>query len=261
MRDQRVGSVLIVSDRNEGDLVGIFTERDLLYHVSLILEGSHWGRPIRTIMTTPVHTIDVHQIGQTPGLMLENHIRHVPVTWTDEAGKKILLGVISMRDVFKWYYSTQEALDVTRSDKRMFGQARTRPSREKIKIALLSKNQAFFRFLRTTLDHFLPSEVIALDPQTELLDNAQFLVVDLDQLEQNFWSKLLLAKSKEGGVRLVIVIFDPGSVDPGVQEVLEALSHSEKFLILKKPLNLLDLYEALEQAVAELNSSMQKPNT
>ena len=249
MRDQRVGSVLIVSDRNAGDLIGIFSERDLLFHVHLILEGNHWGRPIRTIMTSPVHTIDVQEISQTPSLMLKHHIRHVPVIWTDEAGKKILLGVISMRDVFKWYHS-HSTLESHHPDQRAFGQAKPLPAREKLKVALLSKNQAFFRFLSTTLDHFLPSDVVALDPQNEFVENCQFLVIDLDQLEQSFWSKLLLAKSKDAEVRQVIVIYDPVPMDPGVQEVLEALSQSEKFLILRKPINLLDLYEALELAVS-----------
>src|SRR4051812_4203750 len=82
MKDSRVGSLLIVSDDIEYKLLGIFTERDLLKRIHLIQEGSHWKKPIHTVMTHPVFTIDLENLNDAPKIMVKNGIRHLPVMTT-----------------------------------------------------------------------------------------------------------------------------------------------------------------------------------
>lgn len=73
---QNIGSVVVIE---EGALVGIFTERDLLKRV--VLEGHDpSSTKVGDVMTSSVVSVDV----DTPlidllSLMDEHHIRHVPV--------------------------------------------------------------------------------------------------------------------------------------------------------------------------------------
>jgi CBS domain-containing protein len=95
MSNHNVGSIVILEDNRE--LVGIFTERDLLNRV--VNEGLDPATtPIREVMTDEVIVVS----GDTPrrdvlNLMNEKHIRHVPVADDGE-----LYGVISLRDLLRF---------------------------------------------------------------------------------------------------------------------------------------------------------------
>lgn len=91
MRKHGQGAVLVVED---GQLIGICTERDIVFDVVAHgLEPRHV--PVSTIMTAdPVAVGPDMPFGHALHLMFEGGFRHVPVVGV--GGK--LLGVISARD-------------------------------------------------------------------------------------------------------------------------------------------------------------------
>lgn len=94
LAERRIGCVPVVDD---GQVVGIFSERDLVYRVAT--EGpSALDRPVGDVMTAPAITID----DQTPvmsglSLMTKRRIRHLPVVVDGE-----LIGLISIGDLVKF---------------------------------------------------------------------------------------------------------------------------------------------------------------
>jgi CBS domain-containing protein len=87
---QQTGSLIIAED---GHLIGIVTERDLLRAVAL--GGDPDKTSVDDAMTTEVFTVPPDMpIQEAAREMAARWIRHLPVV---EAGK--LLGVVSMRDV------------------------------------------------------------------------------------------------------------------------------------------------------------------
>lgn len=94
LAERRIGCVPVVDD---GQVVGIFSERDLVYRVAT--EGAAaLERPVSDVMTAPAITID----DQTPvmsglSLMTKRRIRHLPVVVDGE-----LIGLISIGDLVKF---------------------------------------------------------------------------------------------------------------------------------------------------------------
>lgn len=92
MAGNRVGSILIVNNLR---VLGIFTERDVLLKWRLWENQATRKRPISDFMSQPVVTIRANEIDQAARLMIEKHIRHLPVL----DNKHNLVGVISSRDL------------------------------------------------------------------------------------------------------------------------------------------------------------------
>ena len=92
MNDAHIGSLVVVSD--EGTMVGIFTERDLLKRVVAQDRLPHDVR-VGDVMTTDVWTCTVDTpVDELRLLMREKHIRHVPVM-----RDKVVYGMISIGDL------------------------------------------------------------------------------------------------------------------------------------------------------------------
>lgn len=100
MAENNVGSVVVC---DEGQMVGIFTERD--YCRKIILMGrSSLNTPLDEIMTRNMITVRRDQtLEECLELMSKYHIRHLPV---EDGGK--LIGVVSMRDVMEMIISIKE---------------------------------------------------------------------------------------------------------------------------------------------------------
>lgn len=100
MAENNVGSVVVC---NDGQMVGIFTERD--YCRKVILMGrSSLNTPLHEIMTKDMITVRPNQtLEECLKLMSKYHIRHLPV---EDGGK--LVGVVSMRDVMEMIISMKE---------------------------------------------------------------------------------------------------------------------------------------------------------
>jgi serine phosphatase RsbU (regulator of sigma subunit)/CBS domain-containing protein len=94
MKERNIGAVLVGED---GRLAGIFTERDLLHHVSLA--PADWQRPISDWMTADPWTIGPDSTWeQTLSLMETLRIRHVPVV---EDGR--IIGIVTARGLMDHY--------------------------------------------------------------------------------------------------------------------------------------------------------------
>ncbi len=92
MHEEHIGAIAIV---DENMLVGIFSERDLMNRV--VLEGLNPATTtVRDVMTSPVETIRRELTADDAlKLMLEKHIRHLPVV--DRDGN--LAGMLSIRSL------------------------------------------------------------------------------------------------------------------------------------------------------------------
>ena len=101
LAERRIGCVPVVDD---GQVVGIFSERDLIYRVAT--DGADaLNHSVGDVMTTPAITID----DRTPvmaglSLMTKRRIRHLPVV-VDGA----LVGMISIGDLVKYRIDSIES--------------------------------------------------------------------------------------------------------------------------------------------------------
>lgn len=87
-----VGSALVLE---EGSLVGIFTERDIMRALERTRADAARVSPVSVAMTRDPITIGPDaSVGEALDLMLDGGFRHLPVL---DAGT--LLGVVSMRDL------------------------------------------------------------------------------------------------------------------------------------------------------------------
>ena len=101
MNKNKIGALMISKCGSEDHLckssvVGILTERDFVYALS---GGSKTfeSKTVKDVMTRKlIHTCPETTNSDAKELMLSNQIRHLPV-FSDEH----LVGIISMRDVFK----------------------------------------------------------------------------------------------------------------------------------------------------------------
>ncbi|MFZ2997905.1 CBS domain-containing protein [Sphingobium sp.] len=98
---RRIGCVPVVDN---GEVVGIFSERDLLYRVAQ--DGAAaLDHNVGDVMTTPAITID----DQTPvihglSLMTKRRIRHLPVVVDG-----VLVGLVSIGDLVKFRIDSIES--------------------------------------------------------------------------------------------------------------------------------------------------------
>lgn len=101
LAQQRIGCVPVVDD---GQVVGIFSERDLLYRVAQ--DGAAaLDHTVGDVMTAPAITID----DQTPvihglSLMTKRRIRHLPVVVDGT-----LVGLVSIGDLVKFRIDSIES--------------------------------------------------------------------------------------------------------------------------------------------------------
>jgi len=91
MVSANIGSVLVM---DEARIIGIFTERDYVQKGEL--EGrTAANTSVREVMTDEMYTVTTDtSIDECMALMLQYHIRHLPVV---EHGT--LVGIVSMRDI------------------------------------------------------------------------------------------------------------------------------------------------------------------
>ena len=101
MVEARIGAVLVV---DEGKLVGIFSERDVLVRV-VSLRRDPLTTPVAHVMTIDPITIDA---GTPVEDVLDQHsgkeFRHLPVL--DEGH---LVGMVSVRDLLRWVAQNNNA--------------------------------------------------------------------------------------------------------------------------------------------------------
>src|SRR5436190_17618354 len=90
MGGRHVGSALVME---EGQLAGIFTERDILKALSQDFDAP--GHPVSEWMTSAPQTVSPEiSAEEALGIMLKGGFRHLPVMNGDE-----VVGMVSMRDL------------------------------------------------------------------------------------------------------------------------------------------------------------------
>lgn len=100
MNRRQVGSMLIL---DEGKIVGIFTERDVLRRV--VVEGlAPATTPVSEVMTKEVDTFPPDlSVDEAMAHMTAKRHRHIPVVEDDR-----ILGMVSIGDVTRWLSKTFE---------------------------------------------------------------------------------------------------------------------------------------------------------
>lgn len=91
MRERNIGSVVVMRGQ---EVMGIFTERDMLYRV--VADGRNPAEtPVREVMTAPVTTCSPNaSLIECASLMTQKRLRHVPVI---ENGR--LCGMVTSGDI------------------------------------------------------------------------------------------------------------------------------------------------------------------
>ena len=103
MVDAGVGSLLVTE---EGNVAGIFTERDYLRRMTLE-ERDAKGTPVREVMSSPLIVVTLQTaIDECMALMTDRRIRHLPVV--DEGS---VVGVVSIGDLVK-FKSKQQSFEI-----------------------------------------------------------------------------------------------------------------------------------------------------
>ena len=93
MRDRGIGAVVVVSD--DGELIGIFTDRDVALRV--VAEGKPSSTAVGDVMTSrPVFVLESTSIEQACLTMAERGVRRLPIVDRDHR----VIGLLALDDIF-----------------------------------------------------------------------------------------------------------------------------------------------------------------
>ena len=100
MNERRIGAVVVV---NDGKVVGIFTERDLLNRI--VAKGLDAAASrVKDVMSTPVACCRLStDVTEAQSVMTNKRVRHLPVVEGDE-----LVGIVSIGDLMARQVSDQQ---------------------------------------------------------------------------------------------------------------------------------------------------------
>ena len=100
MVEHNCGSLLVME---EGDIAGIFTERDYLRKITLQGRTSK-TTAVQEVMNSPVVVVEAGaEIDEALAMMTDRHIRHLPVVSEGQ-----VVGVVSIGDLVKYKTKEQE---------------------------------------------------------------------------------------------------------------------------------------------------------
>jgi CBS domain-containing protein len=244
LRDRSIGALVIVSDNAKEEIVGIFTERDLVKNIELIHKGNFWENPVRSVMTTKVKTISPEELDQAPEIMASLNIRHLPIV-SKTKGRTHVIGVLSMRDLFRivmeqYEYKIDKILNPvlpstqSKRKKRMVGFFTKDDQLQN----LLEKAAKMAKRLVVQAGEFSPS----LSTQ-DYVDDFDAVLIDLDPLTI-IHAQQAIALAKELSKRIkVMLVFNPATIELKVKEELQIISHQKTIHLLSKPVAFGLLYE------------------
>lgn len=245
MREANVGSVLVVREILPHDLVGIFTERDLVRKIDKIQSGGYWDKGIASIMTKPVYSLSVYELSKAPEVMYRRKIRHLPIVYFDEQQMQHVVGVISMRDLYESYYRAGVEPVLSR--------VRESPPR----IGLASKDKLSLGMFRTILSQNGKAKILEIDPE-QLVDELKeylekkrpdVLVMDLDFLAPARWAKFLQQINHIADAPFCILLFTPSLHQQQNVKVISKISDLQRLAAFEKPMNVLSFLQKIETAL------------
>ncbi len=243
LREHGIGALIVLSDDVHEDVCGIFTERDLVRHLELIQRGAFWDTPVRTVMTADVRTIKLSELHLAPKLMALHHFRHLPVV-EEKKGRKRLIGVLSMRDVFR-YIMQENEYDLTRA---LSPPAPAKKHRKKL-MGVFSADPAVLKLVdegaKLTRHLLIKSAPLKTDFESlqELFERFDALFVDLDNLSPVELSRLLVVAKAIGRDDLLFVAFNPANLTEPVRKELIRIGGHKRVHLFSKPIALGLLYE------------------
>lgn len=243
LREHGIGALIVLSDDKKEDVVGIFTERDLVRHLELIQRGAFWDTPVRTVMTSDIRTIKISELHLAPKLMAMHHFRHLPVV-EESKGRKRLVGVLSMRDVFRYVMQAHD-FDLTSV---LAPPAPVKKHKKKL-MGVFSADPAVLKLVdegaKLTKHLLIKSAPLSTDFESlqELFERFDALFVDLDNLSPVELSRLLVVAKAVGRDDLLFIAFNPANLTEPVRKELIRIGGHKRVHLFSKPIALGLLYE------------------
>lgn len=245
MNEARVGSILIIKNTQAYpengyrasapiELVGMFTERDLLKIVDQIQKGHYWSHPVSLVMSKNLVTLPVTELARAGEVMLQGGFRHLPVVAEIAGEKPEVIGMVSMRDVLA---QMMEKQDDHRADKR-------------ISIGVISPRDMEVQALTKGIFSSVNAELKRVEPDSfdqdaTLVESIDVLLIDVDRYDSKTWAGLLRRINQCAHFSLTVVLFDPHVHDAKTIATLDKIKTSEKFAVFHKPVNLIQLMRRL----------------
>jgi CBS domain-containing protein len=238
----QVGSVIITAYNDPNRPVGIFTERDLLKWALQISGKSQWNTAIGHIMTKTLITITTEQLGQADELMIQHHIRHLPVVYLDDDGVSRLAGIVSMRDAFKKLVEENKQIRQRLREidlKPSITVLAKTPTSRKLQSSLLS-NRANLQFLPENANH---------EDVLQHLLNSEAFVFDIDDYPANKWTSIVKKILESNSKPDLFLVMDPKQHDTKTIEALKTMQSANVLNVFFKPINLIQYLEKIEGSI------------
>ncbi|NDG83687.1 MAG: CBS domain-containing protein [Proteobacteria bacterium] len=195
-------------------------------------------------MSKELITLDILDMEKAAELMIENNFRHVPIVYETE-GMRHVAGVISMRDLFKTFFSErrEKALLEEHRGKRVVVLAHSAVERE-LQRKLLKDHVDLILIEEDFLHNPPPvKELIAKILASELF------VIDLDHFKSDYWVSILKGLLAESHRPPVFLVYDPVHQDTKNIAVFRQLSKGSVIQLFPKPINLMEYLRLMERAL------------
>ncbi len=247
MHDRNVGSLLVVSADWRAELIGIFTERDLLKRLTDIRKNNAWEKTVSWVMSKPVHVIESKDLKKAPRFMLDKGIRHLPIVDTDSNGYPQLSGVISMRDLFRQLVEESESFSLSET---VWNLRSSKP----LKVGVMSDDDAIYKLVKsasrirgsTELRKLKTTASQAAESNLGDLDDLDALVIDFDRGVTRSWLQVLTRMAGGDGKPRILLVLDPSNHSKATLSALEKLAErSKRFALFSKPIDALALQRQL----------------
>lgn len=265
MNECRVGSLLVIKSSSNEELVGIFTERDLIIKLTHLKHPSTWKKPISEFMTKGVITLDVFEMEKAGAVMAENHIRHLPVTYRLREGKTIVIGILSLRDIYrKKIWEMRKAFTTLAKAERLQTGIKMEQGFTQF-FGWVGDENAFWNLTTQALSKFPQIKSEKLHYISDM-DFSQYslLLADLDETKQSFWGGFLTQfihsppGGKGGRFPFLIVLYDPVTISVILLKLVYQLQDASKYQVFKKPVDPLGFLHHL-QGLLGVQEEYKKP--
>ncbi len=254
MNENQTSAVLITGDDADGSLVGIFTGQDLIRKIDLIQKGEHWLRPIRTVMTTPVITVEASEIDQAYKMMIDHSLRQIPVIDSKSSSTKIL-GFITLSDLFlKLYNEKPQKLS---EDQQNENPSQSTPAtlsnkdKSKLRVSLITEDRFFSKFMIEFIAKVIPVKMKRIHLDEGRFTATELLVLDIDGFQNKNWLQYLKEINQNTVLSLIMITYNPNRHNHETIISLEKLAKTKKFWIFRKPV---EIHEIITKIQKQLNS-------
>ena len=128
MRDNNIGSLIVIDEDNSNNPIGIITERDVISN--LTSPESNLQIQVNEIMTKPIITVkETHSLIDALQTMQKNNFRRLPIT--NNEGK--LIGIITDKDIFRTIVNNKDLItDLFNNKNYQFSQSSLGEYRERL---------------------------------------------------------------------------------------------------------------------------------